>query len=124
LPKAHILLVEDEHFIRLVLSEALLEEGFAVTEAGDGAEAVLALDGEGGFDLLLTDLHMPGQLDGIAVARHARARWAGLPVIFATGRPEALQAFGRLGDREALLRKPFSPSEAVRMVARLLDLPG
>ena len=123
-PKARILLVEDEFLIRLLLCETLLEEGFAVTEASDGAEAVVALEANGGFDLLLTDVHMPGQLDGMAVAQHARARQPGLPVIFATGRPEVLRAFGPLGDREVVLSKPFSPSEAVRVVERLLGSPS
>ena len=124
MPKAHILLVEDEFLIRLLLCETLVEEGFAVTEASDGAEAVVALESNDGFDLLLTDVHMPGQFDGIAVAQHARARRPGLPVIFATGRPEVLQAFGPLGEREVVLSKPFSPSEAVRVVERLLNTPN
>lgn len=124
MPKAHILLVEDEFLIRLVLSEAFLDEDFAVTEAGNGMEAVAALESNGAFDLLLTDVHMPGQLDGVALARHARVRHPELPVIFATGRPEALQAFGAMGERDVVLSKPFSPSEALRMVKRLLGSTG
>ena len=124
MPKAHILLVEDEFLIRLVLLESFLDEDFAVTEAGNGAEAVAAMEGNGAFDLLLTDVHMPGQLDGVAVALHARARHPELPVIFATGRPEALQTFGALGERDGVLAKPFSPSEALRMVRRLLGSEG
>lgn len=120
LTKARVLLVEDEPFIREVLAEVLLEADLEVTEAGDGGEALALLNGQDGFDLLLTDVHMPGCIDGVAVALHARALQPRLLVVFATGRPEALGAFGRLGPREVCLAKPFRPSEALSIVQRLL----
>lgn len=119
--KARILLVEDEPLIRMLVSEVLLEEDFDVLEAGNGAEALALLEQYGSFDLLLTDVHMPGRFDGLDVVRHARARLPGLTVVFATGRPDTLKGFGALGPRDALLAKPFSPLDVVRLVERLLS---
>jgi CheY-like chemotaxis protein len=120
LAKARILLVEDEPFIRDLLSEVLQEADLDVSEASNGEEAVDLLQRDAGFDLLLTDVHMPGRFDGIAVARQARARRPELLVVFATGRPETLHTFGPLGPRDVCLFKPFSPSEVLRLVERLL----
>ena len=119
--KACILLVEDEPLIRSLLVEVLLEEDFEVVEAADGHAAMDALKRHEGVDLLLTDVHMPGGVSGIDVARHARARDPDLPVVFATGRPETLKNFGTLGAREVCLAKPFSPLEALKVVKKLLS---
>jgi len=69
---ARVLLAEDEVLIRLVAAEHLRDEGFEVVEAWDGDEAARLLDGPGRFDVLFTDVRMPGLLDGIDVAMHAR----------------------------------------------------
>jgi CheY-like chemotaxis protein len=121
LTRARILLVEDEPLIRSLLAETLLEGGLEIVEAGSGEEAVDALERHDTFDLLLTDVHMPGGISGVDVARHARGRDPGLPVVFATGRPESLSDFGTLGLREVCLAKPFSPTEALNVVKRLLS---
>ena len=117
--KARILLVEDEAFIRDLMSEILQEAELDVIEASNGDEAIAML-GRERFDLVMTDVHMTGRTDGIGVARSVRARQPGIPVIFATGRPEALNAFGALGPREVCLVKPFTPQQALKMVHRLL----
>lgn len=62
-----VLLVEDENLIRLVTSEILQDEGFEVVEAWNGDEAVRLLDGPDSFDILFTDVQMPGTLDGGAM---------------------------------------------------------
>ena len=66
-----MLLVEDEGLIRLVAAEVLQGEGFEVVEAWDGDEAARLLSGPGTFDVLFTDVRMPGVLDGVDVAIHA-----------------------------------------------------
>ena len=120
--RARILVVEDEPFIRDLLLEVFQEAEFDVAEANNGEEAVALLERDGGFDLLLTDVHMPGRFDGIALARQARTRHPNLPVVFATGRPETLRTFGPLGPREVCLSKPYSPLEALRIVEQLLGV--
>src|SRR3954452_22871676 len=65
--RGRVLLVEDEFLVRLILGEALAEAGYEVVEA-DGGEAGVRLIDEGGpFDVVITDVQMPGPADGIAV---------------------------------------------------------
>ncbi len=77
-----ILLVEDEWLIRTMVAEELMDGGFAVREAEDGDQAsVLIVQDPTAYTLLVTDIHMPGSLDGIGVARLVRARHPDLPII-------------------------------------------
>ena len=117
-----ILLVEDEWLIREVFAEELLEAGFEVHEAenSDRAAALIEARPEQ-FSLLMTDIHMPGRLDGIEVARLLRKRRPDVPVIYMTGRPDALNGVRPLGARDVLLRKPFALSELLAATRRLLD---
>jgi CheY-like chemotaxis protein len=69
----------------------------------------------------VTDIHMPGSRDGIAVARLLRERRPDVPVIYMTGRPGVLNGLGQLGDSTVLLAKPFTPSRLLGAVRRLLD---
>lgn len=118
-----ILLVEDEFLIRLIVAEELTESGFAVREAEDGEQAatLIAAAEPASFTLLVTDIHMPGCVDGLEVARRLRARRPDVPVIYMTGRPGVLNSVGRLADNEVLLAKPFALSELMAVVRRLLD---
>ena len=117
-----ILLVEDEWLIRSIVAEELTDSGFTVCEAenGDQASALIAQD-PFAFNLLVTDIHMPGNLDGIEVARLFRKHRPGMPVIYTTGRPDVFSALQPFGDKEALLRKPFALSDLLATVRRLLE---
>ncbi|MBV9783295.1 MAG: response regulator [Acidisphaera sp.] len=115
---SRILIVEDEFLIRLTLAEALTDEGFEVSEAASGDEALALLEEEDGIELLLTDIQLPGTLDGIGLARAARKRAPDLPVIYVTGRPDALEAAGGSG-RDVFISKPYLPSEVCAAARRL-----
>ncbi len=115
-----VLVVEDEELVRLILAETLGDAGFAVVEAATGDEAVELIDDPDGFDLIVTDIQMPGRLDGIGVGRHARAQDAGVPIVYVTGRPDSLSSIGSLGPRDAFVRKPYGPLDVMAAVDRLL----
>ena len=116
-----VLLVEDEWLIRAMFAEELMESGFAVQEAENGDQAsVLIMEDPTRYTLLVTDIHLPGGLDGIGVAHLLRARRPNIPVIYATGRPDVLDALQPLGPKEALLCKPFAMSALLYTVRRLL----
>ena len=119
-----ILLVEDDPLVRLALADALYRAGFQVVEAEDGDGAREQLDGPDGFDLLLTDVRMPGAMDGIALAGEARRRDPGIPVVYATGEPELVVDAGHPGAREAMVVKPYDPGEILRVVRGLLRSGG
>ncbi len=119
-----VLVVEDQNLVRMTLAEVLNDEGFQVVEAGTGDEAVMLIDCPDGFHAVVTDIHMPGERDGIAVGRHARRRHPTIPVIYCTGRPDALSSAGPLGHRDVLVRKPYVPSQVVVALRRFLPATG
>jgi signal transduction histidine kinase/ActR/RegA family two-component response regulator len=115
-----ILLVDDETMVREVLAAQLEDAGYEVTQGEDGASALRLLETEDRFDLLVTDLAMPG-LDGVALVGEARRRQPGLPAILVTGyagdvAPLASDVSGGF----VLLRKPVGGTELAMQVARLL----
>src|SRR5690606_27861640 len=100
-----VLLVEDELLVRELASEDLADAGFEVTQASDGDEALGYLREGRRFDLLFTDIRMPGATDGWELAREARRLIPGLPVIYATGLGEAEDS---LSPGERYVRKPYN----------------
>ncbi len=82
-----VLLVEDEMLVRAIAEEDLAEIGCDVTSAGTGDEALAIIEGGARFDLLVTDIRMPGSLDGWALARMARDIDPGIRVIYVSGYP-------------------------------------
>lgn len=113
-----ILVVEDEFLIRLTLAEVLGDAGFDITEAEDGEQAVALLGSNGAFDLLMTDVNLPGKVTGWAVADAARAHRADMPVVFVTG--GAYPPAGRRpSPHDAFVQKPYSPSDITALARRL-----
>jgi DNA-binding response OmpR family regulator len=119
-----ILVVEDDTLIRTILVEELIEAGFSVREAGSGDQAIASLDTLGREpQALVTDVHMPGEHDGLALASHVRSRWPTVPVIFTTGRPDALHRLEKLDARQALVRKPYVPNDIIACIQKLGTAP-
>ena len=119
MPIWRLLVVEDEFLTRLALAEVLSNEGFEVFEAATGDEAVELIDDPDGFDAVVTDINMPGKRDGIAVAEYARQRHPMIPIIYCTGRPDALRTPGVLGSWDVLVKKPYAPVQVVEALYRL-----
>ena len=117
-----LLLVEDELLIRAWMAECLSEAGYDVVEAEDGDHALALMDQPDAFDLLITDIQMPGQADGNAVATRAKQRYPGLPVIYASGRPESLKNEVRPCD--AFVCKPFNVTMILTTAQRVLAAAG
>jgi DNA-binding NtrC family response regulator len=112
-----ILLVEDELFPRLDLSDALRDAGFRVLEAVTGDEAERILQAHDDIDLVLTDVQMPGSLDGLALARHVMERRPAIKVIVMSGQRRARTDTPSVF---ALLNKPFPPATAIAQIQRAL----
>jgi DNA-binding response OmpR family regulator len=116
-----ILVVEDDFLIRMVLVEELIDAGFDVVEAETGDEAIDLLDGiDPPLSLLITDIHMPGLRSGMDLAAHVSLSLPLVPIIYTTGRPEALDHAPISNERHILVRKPYVPSEIVARVEALL----
>jgi DNA-binding response OmpR family regulator len=71
--------------------------------------------------LLVTDINLPGRLDGIALATVARERRPRLPILFVSGRPNKLEDARVMGNPVVFLQKPFSLKTLVADVQRLVD---
>lgn len=110
-----ILVADDEAIIRLVTERLLALRGHEVLAVASGQEAVAALE-RGSFDLVVTDIRMPGG-GGAAVARAARER--DLPVAFITGFADAGDVQEFLEQGVPVVRKPFTPAELYEVVERL-----
>lgn len=122
LGQARILLVEDQAALRLVIGELLEELGHEVHGAGDGAAALTMLEGGLVPQLLISDIGLPGSLNGRQVAEASRALHPALPVLFITGYDErAALADGQLPPRTQVLRKPFELTAITDAVAHLLS---
>lgn len=108
------LVVEDQDDVRAILCAMLEELGFEVMDAinADVAHALLAAGGR--FDLLLTDVNMPGSLDGAQLAFLARQIDPNMMVVVASGRID--EEAGRLSPDFSILRKPFGLKELVAVV--------
>ena len=115
-----VLLVEDEPVVRELTREMLETHGYRVVCAGRPDDA-LALARSGPFDLLVTDVVMPG-MNGRALARALRAERPGLRVLYTSGYSDdaALQG-GSLEPLAAFLQKPYSSGELAAAVRRTLD---
>jgi two-component system cell cycle response regulator CpdR len=114
-----ILLAEDDDSLRSFLARALERAGFEVRACADGDEALAALP-EGRWDLLLTDIVMPGA-DGIEVARQAAAAQPDLRIMFITGfAAVALAAKESAPSGAKVLSKPIHLREIVAEVERMM----
>lgn len=121
----HLLLVDDEPAVCLLLAEVLRDDGFEVTEAMTADEAEQALAEQLGRPLaaIITDVNVQHRGWGYEFAERARAHAPTLPVVYITGDSEA--AFGRRGvPNSRLLPKPFTPMDLVRLVRSLVGDEG
>ena len=114
-----VLVVEDDDAVRAYATETLRELGYRVAEASRGKAALEILKQAGRLDLLLTDVVMPGDLNGRELAEEALKRRPGLRVLFMTG--YSRDAIARLGSGAHVLSKPFSLRELAEKVRTRLD---
>jgi len=117
-----ILVVEDEASVRVLVVAQLERLGYRVTEAGNGSEALSILRRDtNAFDLLLTDIVMPGPVSGDILADEARRLCPGMPVVLMSGYPEGtIAATGQAPSGQILLSKPFRKAELARVVRQAL----
>jgi len=115
-----ILVVDDEPSVRMLVVDLLEDIGYATLEAEDGAGGLALLESTTRIDLLITDVGLPGMMNGRQMADAARVRRPGLKVLFITGYAEnALLDNGQLGPDMSVLTKPFSIDT---MAARVQEL--
>src|ERR1700733_3964279 len=117
--EGRILVAEDDELIRMLMIETLHEAGFEVLEAGDGAKALTLLEEPDHVRMIVTDINMPG-IDGIEMAKRVQASHPGMPVIFASARPDLLQSRD-LPEPYRFLAKPYAMRDLTLAVKDMLD---
>ena len=116
-----IVLVEDEQGIRTIIEEVLSDAGYRVLCAENGPAGLQVLNAAPRVDLLITDVGLPGGLNGRQVADAARTQRPGLKVLFITGYVDNIAVGdGHLEPGMAVLTKPFDIGDLVARVAAML----
>ena len=116
-----VLFVDDEPLIRLVATHALIEAGFRVIEAADGQGALAQLAAHPETVLLITDVRMPGNIDGIELTHRVADRWPHMAIIVTSGHAH-LEA-GDLPRGGVFLPKPYAPATLALMATSLVGPP-
>jgi len=100
-----VLIVEDQHLIRLMVADAFEEAGFTVFEAATADHAITVLQREPTIHVVFTDIDLPGTMDGVALAHYVRRRWPPTILYVSSGRV-ALDAI-RLPSKAEFVPKPY-----------------
>jgi len=113
-PAIHVLLVEDHLLLQRILERTLKDGGYRVTAVGSADQAIAVLESGTIADILLSDIRMPGRLDGLQLAHWVRQRYSSVVIVLQT-------AFTDLEvENFRVLRKPFTPAELMQSLQEAL----
>lgn len=117
-----VLVVEDEEQVRAIVAGQLSSLGYVVAEASDGEAALAQLQAGPAFDLLLTDVIMPGPINGKALAGEAARTYPDMRVLFMSGySDDAISTLGVLNPGVTLLTKPFRKADLAIAVRHAVE---
>jgi len=117
-----ILVVEDDQLVRSYVLTQLHSLGYVTLDAANAADALAVIKRGAAFDLLFTDVIMPGTMNGRQLADTLRTNRPDLKVLFTSGYTEnAIIHHGKLESGMLLLAKPYRKSDLARLVRRALD---
>lgn len=109
-----ILLVEDEVLIRIELADFFSDAGYRVFEAGNAEEAIRILEREQTIRIVLTDLQLPGSMDGLKLAHYIRDRYPPTVLLLTSGGARIDDA--SLPSSSQFVAKPFDPMRILRQI--------
>ena len=115
-----VLVVEDQTLVRMFMTDFLDEAGFKVFEAVSADEALTVLEARPDVQAVVTDIEMPGSMNGIALAHVIRDRWAGIGVIVTSGRQRP--GPDDLPDEVVFLAKPYVPETVITVIRQMATL--
>ena len=120
-----ILVVEDDALVRRFATRQLKSLGYTTLLASNAAEALNRIEEGAAFDLLFTDVIMPGAMNGCQLAEEAVKRRPSLRVLFTSGYTKSATLFqGRLDPDVNLLTKPYRKADLARMIRAIMSKPG
>jgi two-component system, response regulator PdtaR len=115
--KLVVLVVEDEPFVRMQAVVIIEEAGYGVVEASSADEAIAILVAREDIGVVVTDIEMPGSMDGIKLARAIRDRWPPIELIVTSGRYHVRA--DDLPSRAKFMPKPYTPDILVTAIRTL-----
>jgi two-component system, response regulator PdtaR len=115
-PSSVVLVVEDDVVLRLITASNLRVSGFEVFEAADAGEAVTILN-IFAVDVLLTDVIMPGKMDGLSLAKWVRERKPQTRIVLTSGADPS----GGEVEKFAFLAKPYDDSDVQKLLTTMLS---
>jgi PAS domain S-box-containing protein len=122
--RERVLVVEDEAAVRSIVERSLERAHYRIKVAASGDEALALANTEPAFDLLVTDVVMPG-MNGWELGRRLRERWPSLKVLYISGyTEEVVKDGGVVGEGLSFLQKPFLPADLLTAIRQLLDAGG
>ena len=117
-----VLVIDDDPTIRMLVGEVLTESGYAVIEAPDGPAGLKVLDSNARIDLLITDVGLPGGMNGRQVADAARVKRPDLKILFITGYAEnAVIGQTRLANGMFVMTKPFQMDMLAHRIREIIE---
>jgi PAS domain S-box-containing protein len=117
-----VLIVDDEPSVRMLVAEVLAELGYTAIEAADGSSALRVLQSDTRIDLLVTDVGLPGGMNGRQLADYGRVARADLKVLFITGYAEKTVVAGeQLEPGMGILTKPFAMDGLAARIRELIS---
>jgi CheY-like chemotaxis protein len=113
-----VLIVEDEALVRMFTADVLREDGgFKIVEAVNADEALTILEATADVQVVVTDVEMPGRMDGFALSRTVSQAWPNIGIIVTSGR--SAPGPGDLPDGALYFAKPYSPEALIRAAATI-----
>jgi len=113
-----VLVVEDEVLISNLVADVLSASGFLVYEVTTADEALEYIDSGAAIDVLFTDIHLPGGMNGAELATRARQMRPEMPIVYASGSYK-LSEIAPLVPRSLFMAKPYNPNDVCALLTRL-----
>ena len=113
-----VLVAEDEELVRVIIVDALEDEGFGVMEAEHADAALDILQAHAArIHVLFTDIHMPGAMDGLALAHHTSKHWPNIALLITSARPRPHPS--NLPAKSRFVAKPYRHDHVIRHIREL-----
>jgi two-component system, response regulator PdtaR len=112
-----VLVVEDDAMMRTKLAEELQDAGYLVVEASDGTEALEILIVRRDVKIVISDIRMPGPIDGVELCRRVRSGYPGMKIVLSSGEPNAADSAAHDG----FFVKPYRVAWMIRHIRSFTD---
>jgi two-component system, response regulator PdtaR len=114
-----VLVVEDEPFVRMSITDALLQAGFEVLASSNGADALELIAMRPGVSAVVTDIVVPGEVNGFELVRQVQHRWPDIGIVVVSGQMEPPKSHCPGG--VFFLSKPFKASTLLRLLRDIAE---